>query len=254
MQDGSILAGASPPGLVLSCLLLVGMLTILGSWLLLLANLGLLVVVICLLRLDLRRMMQRMSLLAPLALLFSLTVVLTTPGRELVAVSILGLRLGVTAAGVDKAAVVILKMFNSLLIMLLLLQVLGTRRFLQALRELRIPALFVRLADFILRYFTIIAAELARMRLARKARCFNFKQSILRGHAFRTLTQLLGVLFLRSYNRGERIYLAMLSRGYSGQLNWDLHGHATPPNFRIELAIGLYGLLLLSLDKGWLLW
>ncbi|MCH9723215.1 MAG: energy-coupling factor transporter transmembrane protein EcfT, partial [Actinomycetia bacterium] len=56
------------------------------------------------------------------------------------------------------------------------------------------------------------AAEANRMRMARLSR----------GDSPRTLHQVgaiaksAGALFLRSYERGERVYLAMLSRGYDG--------------------------------------
>ena len=33
-----------------------------------------------------------------------------------------------------------------------------------------------------------------------------------------TLGRVLGSLFLRSYNRGERVYVAMVSRGYEGTI------------------------------------
>jgi cobalt/nickel transport system permease protein len=60
----------------------------------------------------------------------------------------------------------------------------------------------------------VIAAEARRMRLAR----------VSRGHDPRFVWQLgatvrsVGALFLRSYERGERVHLAMLSRGYTGTM------------------------------------
>ncbi|OBF22548.1 cobalt ECF transporter T component CbiQ [Mycobacterium sp. ACS4331] len=83
-----------------------------------------------------------------------------------------------------------------------------------ALSRLGVPALVTSMLVLMLRYIDVLAAEAARMRMAR----------ISRGDSPRTLHQAgaiarsVGVLFLRSYERGERVYLAMLSRGFDGRV------------------------------------
>ncbi|CRK58320.1 Transmembrane component NikQ of energizing module of nickel ECF transporter [Alloactinosynnema sp. L-07] len=82
------------------------------------------------------------------------------------------------------------------------------------LQRLRVPAMVITIATLMLRYLDVIAAEARRMRTAR----------ISRGHDPRFLWQLgatargIGTLFIRSYERGERVHLAMVSRGWSGVL------------------------------------
>jgi cobalt/nickel transport system permease protein len=82
------------------------------------------------------------------------------------------------------------------------------------LQRLRVPPMVVTILTLMLRYVEVIAAEARRMRLAR----------ISRGHDPRFLWQAgalargVGTLFLRSYERGERVHLAMVSRGYAGVL------------------------------------
>ncbi|HEX6360741.1 cobalt ECF transporter T component CbiQ [Actinophytocola sp.] len=82
------------------------------------------------------------------------------------------------------------------------------------LQRLHTPAVLTTIATLMLRYLEVIAAEARRMRLAR----------ISRGHDPRFLWQVgatargIGALFIRSYERGERVHLAMLSRGWSGAL------------------------------------
>lgn len=82
------------------------------------------------------------------------------------------------------------------------------------LQRLRTPTVLVQIALFMLRYLDVIADQARRMRIARLSR----------GHDPRFLWQLrayagsIGVLFLTSYERGERVYLAMVSRGYTGAL------------------------------------
>ncbi len=88
----------------------------------------------------------------------------------------------------------------------------GVRELPGALSRLRVPGMIVVIVALMLRYVDVIADEAARMRLAR----------IARGDDPRTLRQIgatargLGSLFLRSYERGERVHLAMVSRGFTG--------------------------------------
>jgi cobalt/nickel transport system permease protein len=88
------------------------------------------------------------------------------------------------------------------------------RALLIGLQRLRVPALVVTIATLMLRYADLILAEAARMRRARLAR----------GHDPRFLWQVgatargVGTLFVRTYERGERVHLAMLSRGFTGAL------------------------------------
>jgi len=88
------------------------------------------------------------------------------------------------------------------------------RDLLLGLQRLHAPQLVVTIATLMLRYVDVIAAEAQRMRIAR----------ISRGHDPRFLWQAgatargIGALFVRSYERGERVHLAMLSRGWTGTL------------------------------------
>jgi cobalt/nickel transport system permease protein len=95
------------------------------------------------------------------------------------------------------------------------------RDLLLGLDRLRCPQLLTQIATFMLRYLVVILEEARRMRIARLSR----------GYDQRFLWQVkafgigIGSLFLRSYERGERVYLAMISRGYTGRLP---AGHAAP--------------------------
>jgi cobalt/nickel transport system permease protein len=64
------------------------------------------------------------------------------------------------------------------------------------------------------RYLFVIAAEVRRMRSALAARAYRPRTAL--GAA--ALGRLVTALFLRSHARGERVYLAMMSRGYAGSM------------------------------------
>jgi cobalt/nickel transport system permease protein len=60
------------------------------------------------------------------------------------------------------------------------------------------------------RYLFVLIDEAARLRRARDSRMFVIR----RFHIWLSLTSLLGQLFIRSTERSERIYTAMISRGW----------------------------------------
>ncbi|GAA0449691.1 cobalt ECF transporter T component CbiQ [Streptomyces sp. NPDC046215] len=86
------------------------------------------------------------------------------------------------------------------------------RSLLLGLQRLRLPPLLVQIASFMIRYGDVITDEMRRMRVARESRGFTARGPRHWGVLARTA----GALFIRSYERGERVHLAMLSRGYAG--------------------------------------
>jgi cobalt/nickel transport system permease protein len=82
------------------------------------------------------------------------------------------------------------------------------------LDRLRCPRVFTQIATFMLRYLDILADDARRMRIARLSRGYD-PRFLWQVKAFAVS---IGALFLRAYERGERVYLAMLSRGYTGRL------------------------------------
>jgi cobalt/nickel transport system permease protein len=122
------------------------------------------------------------------------------------------------------------------------------RDLLVGLQRLHAPALVTTIATLMLRYVDVIVAEAGRMRLAR----------VSRGHDPRFLWQAgatargVGALFVRSYERGERVHLAMLSRGWSGAMPvLSTAGLATRRDWTVGLApVGVAALLAFS---GWVI-
>jgi cobalt/nickel transport system permease protein len=88
------------------------------------------------------------------------------------------------------------------------------RDLVRALQHLRVPDPLVTIASFMVRYVEVVADQLRRMRVARESRGFTARSV----RAWPALATSAGALFIRSYERGERVHLAMLSRGYGGRL------------------------------------
>lgn len=85
---------------------------------------------------------------------------------------------------------------------------------LRGLERLRLPDLIVQIMGFMIRYLDVVTSELRRMLTAMKSRGCDPR----RPRHWPSLARALGALFIRSYERGERVHLAMLSRGYTGRL------------------------------------
>lgn len=82
----------------------------------------------------------------------------------------------------------------------------------RALERLKVPATLVQIATFMLRYANVVTDEMRRMKVARESRGFTATGP----KSWAVLGQSAGALFIRSYERGERVHLAMLSRGFDG--------------------------------------
>ena len=85
---------------------------------------------------------------------------------------------------------------------------------LRGLQRLRMPDPLVQIMGFMIRYLDVVTGEMARMLTAMRSRGCNPRSP----RHWPTLARSLGALFIRSYERGERVHLAMLSRGYTGTL------------------------------------
>ena len=123
------------------------------------------------------------------------------------------------------------------------------REILRGLERLKLPAVMVQIASFMLRYVNVISDEMERMKVARESRGFvatGIKH-------WKVLATSAAALFIRSYERGERVHLAMLSRGFDGNLPSLDNNKATQRQWFMALSLpGLaLSLSLFFLVIGW---
>ncbi len=85
---------------------------------------------------------------------------------------------------------------------------------LAAMRGLGMPPLLASTLQFMHRYLYVLADELDRMLKARRSRTFRRTGRLDWG----LLTGSIGILFLRAFERGERVHAAMLARGWDGTI------------------------------------
>lgn len=85
---------------------------------------------------------------------------------------------------------------------------------LRGLGVLRVPSVITAIAGFMMRYLELISGELSRMRRAMTARGYDPRWL----WQARPIATSAGAMFIRSYERGERVHAAMLARGYDGTM------------------------------------
>jgi cobalt/nickel transport system permease protein len=91
---------------------------------------------------------------------------------------------------------------------------------LRSLRAFGVPRVFVATVSFMWRYVFVIGEEAQRLITARQARCARPEGKVGGSLGWRAgvAGNMVGSLFLRSVDRSERVYLAMLARGYNGEI------------------------------------
>lgn len=82
---------------------------------------------------------------------------------------------------------------------------------LAGLERLRLPRQLVQIMAFMVRYLDVVGDELHRMRIALASRGFTARDP----RHWPVIARSAGALFIRAYERGERVHLAMLSRGHT---------------------------------------
>ena len=85
---------------------------------------------------------------------------------------------------------------------------------LRGLERLHVPRIICAIAGFMVRYLDVVTGEMRRMRIARESRAYDPRWL----WQARAVAHGAGALFIRSFERGERVHLAMVSRGYVGSL------------------------------------
>jgi len=82
-----------------------------------------------------------------------------------------------------------------------------------SLHHLKIPEKLVNILYFFSRYIPVINEEKEKLKRTMKARSFIPKTSI---HTYKTISNLVGMIILDSYERSEKVYRAMVARSFSG--------------------------------------
>ena len=120
----------------------------------------------------------------------------------------------VSRDGLDAGLALLATATTSVLMAISFATTTSSRDLVRALQHLRVPDRLVQILSFMVRYLGVVGSQAQRMKVARESRGFRARSL----GSWPVLASSAGALFIRSYERGERVHLAMMSRGYTGQM------------------------------------
>ena len=189
-----------------------------GAWSAFVLAWGLILVTSVLAELGVGYAFKRSFVALPFALA-AVTAVFAIPGRPLAAWTLGPWDLVVTDAGLIRFVSIVIRSWLSVQMAILLTATTQFPDLMHALRHLRVPQLIVAIVSFMYRYLFVLSDEAMRLLRAREARSARLAEGGGGGSILwraQVAGNMAGQLFLRSYERSDRIYNAMLARGYTG--------------------------------------
>ncbi len=160
--------------------------------------------------------LRRSFVALPFALA-AVTLLFTVPGQPLVRLG----GLSVSAEGAVRFASIVVKSWISVQAAILLAATTHFTDLLWGMRELHIPKPLVAIVGFMYRYLFVLSDEaqrLMRARAARAGRAAGVKHGGSLAWRGQVAGGMVGNLAMRSFERSERIFDAMVARGYKGEV------------------------------------
>ncbi len=164
--------------------------------------------------------------------------IFTRPGETLFTLPLFGWT--ASTAGLVAVASIVLKAMLAVLMATTLVGTTPPQALLRALERLRVPRLLSSTIMLMYRYLFVIAEEGQRMLRARESRSasrVNLHAGRSVGWRAGVLGRMVGTLFLRSYERSERVYVAMAARGYDGTIR-TVRAEHSPDTFDWLMLLG----------------
>lgn len=169
---------------------------------------GVLTVVAAVARLRPGFVLRRITVVLPFVV-FALLIPFVSTGEQ---VDVLGV--AVSREGLWGAWNILAKALLGVTVSVLLAATTEIPAILSGLGRLRVPQPLTLIATFMVRYLELVSDDLGRMRTAMTARGYDPRWL----WQAKPIAASAGALFIRSYERGERVHAAMLSRGFTGTM------------------------------------
>ena len=179
-------------------------------------------------KIPLKVFLSRTTLIPVFVGLISLPALFLTLGNPVWTANVGGLNLVVTAEGITQFLVFTVRIWFCVATLSLLVLSTGFEKTLKLLASIKVPSLIIQLFSLTYRYFFVSIHETQSVLIAKEARTYVNKRTF-NLQALKDLGGILANLFIRTYERSERVYLAMKSRGFE----MDQSSQLTMPSLRI---------------------
>jgi len=179
--------------------------------------------------------LRRSLLILPFAGIVAISIPFVKQGEAVSSFQIWLWHMQITRTGLEIFATVMAKAWLSALSLILLTSTTKMIDLLKGLEQLRVPAVLIMILSFMYRYIFVLTDDIMRMKQARDSRNFGGR----RLWQIKTIGNMIGTLFVRSYERGERVYSAMLARGYDGQTKTLRQPRLNTADFTFGIILGI---------------
>jgi cobalt/nickel transport system permease protein len=202
-------------------------------------------------RLSLRFFLARVWLFVPIftgLVVVPATLNVITPGRVVVPLGTwFGAAVGITAEGLESAGLIVTRVAVSISLVVLLTLTTPWSRLLAALRSCFVPTAMILVLSMAYRYLFHLLTSVDDMYTARQARTVGRDPDTRSGRRF--VAGAAGALFGKAHTLSEEVHLAMVARGYTGEVR-----SLTPPRVRRTdglwcIACGAFAVLVLWGDR-----
>lgn len=214
-----------------------------GAWLGFALALGLVLLATRLAGLSMGYAVRRSFVALPFALV-GITTLFSIPGNPLASFELGRWTLTITDAGLLRFSSIVIRTLLSVMMAILLTATTQFPDLIHALRHLRLPPSLAAVIAFMYRYLFVLSDEVGRLLRAREARSARLPGRKGGGSVVwraKVTGGMAGQLFVRSFDRSDRVYNAMLARGYSG------HFYTLNPHSMGRADWLIFGLAILAL-------
>ena len=188
-------------------------LTPFSSWLAYGLYFAVIAVLIALSRLPVSHFLKRSLVIIPFVLLMAVFIPFFKEGEVAGSYNLWLWQVSVTHSGLQVLWNIMAKAWLSILSLILLTSTASFTSILKGLEQLKMPKVIVMIMSFMYRYIFLLTDEVLRMKQARDSRNFGGGRKLWQ---IGTVGNMIGTLFIRSYERGERVYASMVARGFDG--------------------------------------
>ncbi|MDH5810710.1 MAG: energy-coupling factor transporter transmembrane component T [Candidatus Methanomethylicaceae archaeon] len=165
-------------------------------------------------KIRLKRYLLKPAIFALFVLLISVPAVFFTEGTPLFTINMWVFTASASLEGTYRVAQFVLRAWVCIGALTILTSIFGIDGILNVLSQAKAPNILLQTFSLSYRYLFVSIREAQKMLLAREARRYRNKR-LINAQDLRDLGRILAALFIRTYERSERVYLAMKARGFT---------------------------------------
>lgn len=165
-------------------------------------------------KVPLRYILGRLLTILPFILVIAIFIPFANKGEILKTFSIGNYEFAIRDKSLLIFLNIILKALLASLAVILLSTATKFSHLLKALERLEVPKIIIMILSFMYRYLFVLIDEILKTKRAKTSRTIYIK----RWHNMKSLANIIGTLFIRAYERAERVYMALCARGFEGEI------------------------------------